>query len=73
MPTTDSATWCVTPAWTSALRRLVVEVRKNSITARSSNEGELDTSTRTDASSMASARPAPVSVSTPVLGAAATA
>ena len=39
----------VVPASASAASRLRVEVVKNSITADSSNEGEFDTSTTTDA------------------------
>jgi hypothetical protein len=46
-PTTDSATWCPTPAAASAARRLRADVSKNSSTALSSNEGEFDTSTTT--------------------------
>jgi hypothetical protein len=69
----DRATWWRTPAWCSAARRLVVKVVKNSITARSSNEGEFETSTTTEASSSTSASPSPVSVLTPVSGDAATA
>ena len=41
--------------------------------AASSNDGEFDTSTTTDAPSRASARPSPVMVLTPVFGAAASA
>jgi hypothetical protein len=57
----------------SAARTLWVDVSKKSSTAASSNEGELDTSTTTWAPARASARPSPVSVLTPVFGAAATA
>jgi hypothetical protein len=49
---------------------LVVEVRKNSITGSSSNDGEFDTSTTTAALSSTSATPSPVRVFTPVFGAA---
>jgi hypothetical protein len=52
---------------------LRVEVWKNSITAASSNEGELETSMTTSAPSSASARPSPVIVLRPVLRSAATA
>src|SRR3954464_11763258 len=52
---------------------LRVEVSKNSSTGPSSNDGELDTSTTTDAPLRMSASPSPVRVLTPVLGAAATA
>jgi hypothetical protein len=50
-----------------------VDVSKNFITAASSKEGEFDTSTTTEAPFSTSASPSPVSVLTPVLGAAATA
>src|SRR6185437_13621152 len=46
---------------------------KNFSTAASSQEGEFDTSTTTDAPFSTSASPSPVRVLTPVLGAAATA
>ena len=46
-PTTDSATWCLTPAAASAASRLRVDVSKNSITAASAQDGEFDTSTTT--------------------------
>src|SRR5262245_10561401 len=72
-PTTDSATWCPTPAAFSAARRLPVEVRKKSSTASSSQTGALETSTTTSASARASARPSPVMVLTPVRRSAATA
>src|SRR5262245_22394735 len=48
-PTTDSATWCFTPAAASAARMLRVDFSKNSRTALSSNEGEFVTSTTTSA------------------------
>src|SRR4051812_38679290 len=67
----DSATWCRTPASASAARRLRPEVSKNSSTALSSNEGELERSTTTCVPARACARPSPVMVFTPVLGAAA--
>ena len=50
-----------------------MEVRKNSITGSSANDGEFDTSTTTSAPSSASASPSPVSVFTPVFGEAGTA
>ena len=50
-----------------------MEVRKNSSTASSANDGEFDTSTTTAAPSSTSASPSPVSVFTPVFGAAGTA
>src|SRR5205809_2132032 len=68
----DSATWCRTPAAASAARRLRPEVSKNSSTALSSNEGELARSITTCVPAMASLRPSPVMVLTPVLGEAAT-
>src|ERR1041385_3573151 len=68
----DSATWCPTPAAVSAASRLRPEVRKNSSTALSSNEGELVRSITTCAPAMASFSPAPVMVLTPVLDEAAT-
>src|SRR5215469_8137663 len=68
----DSATWCWTPAPSSAARRLRPEVSKNSSTALSSNEGELARSITTCAPAMASLSPSPVMVLTPVLGEAAT-
>src|SRR4051794_30850206 len=52
---------------------LRVDVVKKSITARSSNDGEFETSTTTAASRSASARPTPVRVLTPVSGDAGTA
>ena len=64
-PTTDSATWCPTPAAASAARRLRVDVSKNSSTAASSHDGEFDTSTTTSAPASASASPSPVRVLTP--------
>src|SRR5215471_5595134 len=67
----DSATWCRTPAADSAARRLRPEVSKNSSTALSSNEGELARSITTSAPAMASLRPSPVMVLTPLLGEAA--
>src|SRR5215510_8803960 len=51
----------------------VVAVVKKSMTAFSSNEGEFETSTTTDAPRRTSASPAPVSVLTPVSGDAGTA
>src|SRR5204863_3547498 len=68
----DSATWCRTPAAASAARRLRPEVSKNSSTALSSNEGELARSITTCVPAMASLRPSPVMLLTPVLGEAAT-
>src|SRR5262245_57504535 len=68
----DSATWCRTPAADSASRRLWPEVSKNSSTALSSNEGELARSITTCVPAMASLRPSPVMVLTPLLGEAAT-
>src|SRR5947209_16582200 len=68
----DSAAWCRTPAAVSAERRLRPEVSKNSSTALSSNEGELARSITTCAPAMASLRPSPVMVLTPVLGEVAT-
>src|SRR5260370_19256621 len=68
----DSATWCRTPAAASAARRLRPEVSKNSSTALSSNEGELARSITTCAPAMASLRPSPVMLLTPLLGEAAT-
>src|SRR5437762_8667476 len=55
------------------MRRLRVDVSKNFSTAASSQEGEFDTSTTTEAPFSTSASPSPVKVLTPVLGAAATA
>src|SRR6059058_2339629 len=72
VPTMDSATWCRTPAVASAARRLRPEVSKNSSTALSSNEGELARSITTCVPAMASLRPSPVMLLTPVLGEAAT-
>src|SRR5207253_6300936 len=46
-PTIVSATWCPTPAFTSALSRFRPELWKNSSTAASSKDGELATSTTT--------------------------
>src|SRR4051812_5687894 len=68
----DRATWCRTPAAASAVRRLRPEVSKKSSTALPSNEGELARSTTTCVPARACARPSPVMVFTPVLGAAAT-
>src|SRR5216117_3632288 len=68
----ESATWCRTPAAASATRRLRPEVWKNSSTALSSNEGELARSITTCVPAMASLRPWPVMLLTPVLGEAAT-
>src|SRR5262245_22326864 len=68
----DSATWYPTPAAASAARRLRPEVSKNSSTALSSNEGELARSITTCVPAMASLRPSPVMLLTPVLGEAAT-
>src|SRR5262249_21572941 len=67
-PTTDSATWCFTPAAASAANKFRVEVPKNSITAASSQDGEFVTSTTTFAPARAPARPSPVSVLTPEEG-----
>jgi hypothetical protein len=47
VPTTDSATWCLTPTAVSAARRLRAEVWKKFSTAVSSQAGALDTSTTT--------------------------
>src|SRR5205814_8168868 len=52
---------------------LRVDVSKNFSTAASSQEGEFDTSTTTEAPFSTSASPSPVRVLTPVLGDAATA
>src|SRR5262249_48583635 len=68
----ESATWCRTPAAASAARRLRPDVSKNASTARSSKEGELVRSITTCAPAMASVRPSPVRLLTPVLGEAAT-
>src|SRR3954453_1568855 len=67
-PTTDSATWCFTPAAASAANRFRVEALKNSITAASSQDGEFDTSTTTWAPLSASANPSPVRELTPEEG-----
>src|SRR6478735_1697318 len=72
VPTTDSATWCRTPAAFSAARRLRVEFSKNSSTGLSSKDGELATSTTTCAPVRAAARPSPVTALTPEEGEAAT-
>src|SRR4051812_7485390 len=64
-PTTDNATWCLTPASRSAERRFAVAVVKKCITGSSSNNGESAPSTRTSAPATALARPSPVSESTP--------
>src|SRR5262245_33311903 len=72
VPTMETATWCRTPAAASAARRLRPEVSKNSSTALSSNDGELARSITTCVPAMASSRPSPVMVLTPVLGEAAT-
>src|SRR5438477_6624739 len=72
VPTMDSATWCRTLAVASAARRLRPEVSKNSSTALSSNEGELARSITTCVPAMASLRPSPVMLLTPVFGEAAT-
>src|SRR5436305_1128020 len=72
MPTMDSATWCPTPAATSAASRLRPEIWKNSSTALSSNDGELVRSITTCAPASVSFNPAPVMVLTPVLDEAAT-
>ena len=62
-----------TPAAASAARRLRDDVWKKCITASSSQSGELETSTTTDAPTRTSARPSPVTVLTPVFGDAGTA
>src|ERR1700722_14626390 len=67
----ESATWCRTPAAASAGTRLRPEVSKNSSTALSSNEDELVRSITTCARAMASLRPSPVMLLTPLLGEAA--
>src|SRR3954447_6022128 len=72
-PTTDSATWCLTPAVAAAANRFRVEVPKNSITAASSQDGEFDTSTTTSAPARAPASPSPVRALTPEEGEAETA
>src|SRR5262245_8171563 len=72
-PTTESATWCLTPAAASAPRMLRVEVSKNSSTALSSHEGAFVTSTTTSAPASAWASPSPVMVLTPDEGEADTA
>src|SRR5438477_110805 len=68
----ETATWCRTPATASAARRVRPETSKNSSTALSSHEGELARSITTCAPAMASLRPSPVMLLTPVLGEAAT-
>src|SRR5262249_9033991 len=68
----ESATWYRTPAAASAARTLRPEVSKNSSTAWSSHEGELARSITTCVPAMASLRPSPVMVLTPVSGEAAT-
>src|ERR1044071_1748954 len=68
----ESATWCRTPAAASAAERFRREGSQNSSTALSSNEGELARSITTCVPAMASLRPWPVMVLTPVLGEAAT-
>ena len=68
VPTTDSTTWCATPAAASAARTLRDEVWKKSSTAASSQAGAFATSTTTWAPSSASASPSPVRVFTPVSG-----
>src|SRR5262245_27151792 len=72
-PTTESATWCFTPAAASAARMLRVDVSKNSSTALSSHDGEFVTSTTTSAPASASPSPSPVMVLTPDEGEADTA
>src|SRR5437762_706290 len=67
----ETATWCRTPATASAARRLRPEISKNSSTALSSHEGELARSITTCVPAMASLRPSPVMLLTPVLGEAA--
>src|SRR5262249_34200983 len=62
-----------TPASAPYFRRLRVDVSKKFNTAASSQEGEFDTSTITDAPFNTSASPSPVRVLTPELGDAATA
>src|SRR5262249_42358550 len=69
----ESATWYRTPAAASAARTLRPEVSKNSSTAWSSHEGELARSITTCVPAMASLRPSPVMLLTPVSGEAATA
>src|SRR5215475_7339690 len=64
-PTTDRATWCLTPAARSAASRLRAEVSKNAITAASSHDGEFVTSTTTFAPARAWASPSPVRLLTP--------
>src|SRR5205085_8701234 len=68
----DNATWCRTPAAASAAKRLRPEVSKNSSAALSSNEGELARSITACVPAMASLRPSPVMLLTPVWGDAAT-
>src|SRR5260370_15390457 len=68
----ESATWYRTRGAASAARRLRPEVSKNASTALSSNEGELARSITTCVPAMASLRPSPVRLLTPVLGEAAT-
>src|SRR5262245_55353554 len=72
-PTTESATWCLTPAAASAARMLRVDVSKNSSTALSSHDGAFVTSTTTSAPASASHSPSPVMVLTPDAGEADTA
>src|SRR5262245_55103132 len=64
-PTTESATWCFTPAAASTARTLRVDVSKNSSTALSSHDGAFVTSTTTSAPASAWASPSPVMVLTP--------
>src|SRR5262245_52955054 len=72
-PTTESATWCLTPAAASAARMLRVDVSKNSSTALSSHDGAFVTSTTTSAPASAWPSPSPVMVLTPDEGEADTA
>src|SRR5262245_22761018 len=72
-PTTESATWCLTPAAASAARMLRVDVSKNSSTALSSHDGAFVTSTTTSAPASAADSPSPVRVLTPEEGEADTA
>src|SRR5499426_3949793 len=68
----ETATWCWTPAAASAASTLRPEVSKNASTAWSSQEGALARSITTCVPAMASVRPSPVMLLTPVVGEAAT-
>lgn len=70
-PTIDIAIWCLTPAFDSAAKRLVEDVRKISIADCSSKEGAFERSITVSTDVMAPAKPSPVMVCTPVDGEAA--